>query len=148
MQSSKMLFTLTVSCLLTHSVHSLHVNPNGGYSDILVRIEDGVTGCDVLVENLKRFLSSSSDALDSALSGGRSQNDIWDFQRISLLLSVVRWEFIQLLSAQFSDSQARKNIWSIGGEKNIFTVRHKNIWCARKYFMVEYILSDWWSNGW
>lgn len=90
MQSSKILFTLTVSCLLTQSVHSLHVNPNGGYSDILVRIEDGVTGCDVLVENLKRFLSSSSDALDSALSGGRSQNDIWDFQRISLLLSVVR----------------------------------------------------------
>ena len=87
MKSSQFLLTLTV--LMTHSVSGLHVTPSGGYSDILVKIEDGVHGCDVLVDNLKRFLISSSEALDSALSGEKSQNGI--FQRIfPLLLTLVR----------------------------------------------------------
>lgn len=73
MESSQILFTFTVCCLLTQSISGLHVNPSGGYSDVLVKIEDGVDGCDVVVENLKKFLSSSSDALDSALSGEKSQ---------------------------------------------------------------------------
>ena len=122
MKSSQILLTFTV--LMTRSVSGLHVTPTGGYSDILVKIEDGVHSCNVVVDNLKKFLTSSSDALDSALSGEKSQNDI--FQRIfPLLLTLVRWEFILLLSVQISDSLARKNIWSIGGEKSIFTVRHK-----------------------
>ena len=86
MESRNILFTITVCCLLTQSIDGLHVNPSGGYSDVLVKIEDGVSGCDVVVDNLKKFLSSSSDALDSALSGKKSQNQIWHFQRIFPLL--------------------------------------------------------------
>ena len=82
MKSSQFLLTV----LMTHSVSGLHVTPSGGYSDILVKIEDGVHGCDVLVDNLKKFLTSSSEALDSALSGEKSQNQIWHFQRIFPLL--------------------------------------------------------------
>ena len=88
MESSQFLLTFTVCCLLTQSISGLHVNPSGGYSDVLVKIEDGVNGCDVVVDNLKKFFSSSSDALDSALSGEKSQNDIWHFQRIFPLLLI------------------------------------------------------------
>ena len=87
MEFNKILLAITLCCFLAQSVFCLHVNPSGGYSDILVKIEDGVDACDVVVDNLKKFLSSSSDALESALSGERSHNDdIWQFGRILPLL--------------------------------------------------------------
>ena len=105
MESSQILLTFTVCCLMTQSISGLHVNPSGGYSDVLVKIEDGVNGCDVVVENLKQFLSSSSDALDSALSGEKSQINLKDFPIDAAICSLRNSTFV------------RSNLESLGEKK-------------------------------
>ena len=65
----KVVLLLTVS--LFSNIHCLKVNSDGGYSDIVIRIEDELQhqDCSAVLENLQNFVRLASEALSSALSG-------------------------------------------------------------------------------
>lgn len=51
---------------------SLEISPDGGYQNIVIRIEDDAASqkdCRNILQSLSSFLASSSEALQSALSG-------------------------------------------------------------------------------
>ena len=71
----KVVLLLTVS--LFTNIHCLKVNSDGGYSDIVIRIEDELQHqeCSAVLENLQNFVRLASEALSSALSGWLVEND-------------------------------------------------------------------------
>ena len=69
-------FTNSLVCLLLVLVvrsQCMHVSSDGGYSEVVVRVEDDLVDeagdCGVLVDTIKMFLASSSAGLESALAG-------------------------------------------------------------------------------
>ena len=65
---------LLVSMSIVFNVQCLKVTSDGGYSDVVIRIEDDVDSqnCDYTLNNLRSLLTSASRDLSSVLSGEKS----------------------------------------------------------------------------
>ena len=65
-------------CWLISQASCLEVTRDGGYSEVVVRLEDSLhsQNCSVILDNIESFLASSSSSLFSALAGKfyQSQN--------------------------------------------------------------------------
>ena len=60
-----------LSCLLLSTSSGLEVRTDGGYSEVVVRLEDSLhhQNCSVILTNIQSFLADSSSSLFSALAG-------------------------------------------------------------------------------
>ena len=65
---------LPVLCVILSTSQAIHMTSNGGYSDVVIRIEDDVDSqdCDYTLNNLRSLLTSASRDLSSVLSGEKS----------------------------------------------------------------------------
>ena len=65
---------LSVLCVIFATCQAIHMTSNGGYSDVVIRIEDDVDSqdCDYTLNNLRSLLTSASRDLSSVLSGERN----------------------------------------------------------------------------
>ena len=68
-----------LSCLLLSQAACLEVRTDGGYSEVVVRLEDSLQhqNCSVILDSLQSFLASSSSSLFSALAGKFYQTEIF-----------------------------------------------------------------------
>ena len=58
-------------CLLFSVSQCLHLTSTGGYSDVVIRVDDDVKSqdCDYLMDSLRNMLTSASKDLHNMLSG-------------------------------------------------------------------------------
>ena len=58
-------------CLLLSQAQCLEVTASGGYSSVVVRLDDSLQdqNCSVIIDNIQSFLVSSSSSLFSSLAG-------------------------------------------------------------------------------
>ena len=68
---TEMNLKIFLSCLLLSTSSGLEVRTDGGYSEVVVRLEDGLhhQNCSVILTNIQSFLAASSSSLFSALAG-------------------------------------------------------------------------------
>ena len=66
-------------CLLLSQAQCLEVTASGGYSSVVVRLDDSLQdeNCSVIIDNIQSFLVSSSSSLFSSLAGKFYQSNIF-----------------------------------------------------------------------
>ena len=68
-----------LACLLLSQAQCLEVTDSGGYSSVVVRLDDSLQeqNCSVIIDNIQSFLVSSSSSLFSSLAGKFYQSNIF-----------------------------------------------------------------------